>query len=77
MMSDDKLALMRAHRNNIRRYRRLLETELTDLERRFIEQRLAEERSRFEGLTLKIPDGVLATCGGLASGPPKIFQGSP
>ena len=64
MMSYDKLAEMRTHRNNIRRYQRLLETELTDLERDFIQKRLAEERSAFESLmaytlpmTLTIPSG--------------------
>lgn len=51
MMSYDKLAEMRTRRNNIRRYQRLLETKLSDLERDFIERRLAEERSAFESLT--------------------------
>lgn len=61
-MDYDILADMRARRNNIHRYRRLLETELTDLERRFIERRLSEERAVFERLSastfpmsLKIP----------------------
>lgn len=44
-MTDEKFALMRAHRNNISRYRRLLKTDLTDLERGFIEKRLVEEQS--------------------------------
>jgi hypothetical protein len=44
-MTDEKFALMRAHRNNIGRYRRLLKTDLTDLERGFIEKRLVEEQS--------------------------------
>jgi hypothetical protein len=43
MMIDENLARLRAHRNNINRYRRLLQTQLTMLERNFIEQRLAEE----------------------------------
>jgi len=30
-MLDEKLARMRAHRNNIHRYRRLLETKLSDV----------------------------------------------
>jgi hypothetical protein len=33
---------LRTHRNNIARYRRLLQTKLTDLERQFIERRLSE-----------------------------------
>jgi hypothetical protein len=47
-MTDEKLALLRTHRNNISRYHRLLQTELTEFERRFIERRLSEERSAVE-----------------------------
>jgi len=47
-MLDEKLALLRAHRNNISRYRRLLKTNLTELERRFIEKRMSEERRAME-----------------------------
>ena len=32
------------HEANVRRYRRLLQTHLTELERRFLERRLAEEQ---------------------------------
>ena len=39
------------HRNNIARYRGLLKTNLTDLERQFIERRLSEEQSEFELLS--------------------------
>jgi hypothetical protein len=49
-MSYDRLAEMRTRRNNIRRYRRLLSTELTELERDYIQRRLAEEYSAFDGL---------------------------
>lgn len=49
-MLDENLARIRAHRNNIHRYRRLLKTRLSQLERQFIERRLAEERSALEGL---------------------------
>jgi hypothetical protein len=42
-MVDENLALLRSRRNNISRYRRLLNTNLTDLELGFIEKRLAEE----------------------------------
>jgi hypothetical protein len=41
---DEKLARLRAHRNNIHRYRWLLKTKLSDVERQFIERRLGEER---------------------------------
>ncbi|UPK40759.1 hypothetical protein IVB18_12960 [Bradyrhizobium sp. 186] len=37
-MIDDQLA--RAHRNNIQRYRHLLQTSLTEFERLFVERRL-------------------------------------
>jgi len=32
-MMDENIARLRSHRNNIARYRRLLQTKLTDLER--------------------------------------------
>jgi len=50
-MLDENLARIRAHRNNIHRYRRLLKTRLSELERQFIERRLSEERSSLESLT--------------------------
>ena len=50
-MIDQNLALMRAHRNNIHRYRRLLATQLTDHERSYIERRLQEERSAMDALS--------------------------
>lgn len=49
-MTDETLARLRAHDNNISRYKRLLRTNLSDLERRFLEQRLGEERSAVESL---------------------------
>ena len=50
-MTDETFALLRTHRNNINRYRRLLKTELTELERQFIEKRLAEEQFAMEQLS--------------------------
>ncbi len=50
MMLDENLARIRAHRNNIQRYRRLLKTRLTELERHFIERRLKEERAALDAL---------------------------
>ena len=47
----ERIARLRTHRNNIARYRRLLKTNLTDLERQFIERRLSEEQSEFELLS--------------------------
>ncbi len=49
-MIEEKVARLRAHDNNITRYRRLLETDLSDLERGFIERRLNEERSAMKSL---------------------------
>ena len=49
-MLEERFARLRTHRNNIIRYRRLLKTELTEIERTFIERRLSEERSAFESL---------------------------
>ena len=40
MMTDENLARLRAHHNDVHRYRRLLATHLTDLERAYIERRL-------------------------------------
>ena len=50
-MIDENWDHLRARRNNVRRYRRLLQTELTELERRYIERRLNEEKSAMESLT--------------------------
>jgi hypothetical protein len=41
----------RAHRKNIQRYRRLLRTHLTELERSYVERRLAEEKAALLRLT--------------------------
>lgn len=50
-MLDENLAHIRAHRNNIHRYRSLLQTRLSDIERDFIERRLSEESTALEALT--------------------------
>jgi hypothetical protein len=49
-MVDEKFALIRAHRNNIHRYQRLERTMLSDIERQFVERRLAEEQTALEAL---------------------------
>lgn len=49
-MLDEDFARARAHRNNIHRYRRLLKTKLSELERQFIERRLSEEQTALEAL---------------------------
>jgi hypothetical protein len=48
---DEQLARLRTHRNNIGHYRRLLQTKLSDLERQFVERRLSDEQSKYEGLS--------------------------
>ena len=62
-MLDENLARLRTHRNNINRYRRLLQTKLTELERDYIEQRLSEEETALKLLltetfpiALNLPD---------------------
>ena len=54
-MIDRQLARLRTHRSNIQRYRNLLKTSLTELERRFIEKRLIEEQSNLESLAASLP----------------------
>jgi hypothetical protein len=49
-MLDADLARISAHRNNIHRYRRLLRTTHSDLERQFIERRLAEEQTSLDAI---------------------------
>ena len=48
--ADLRAASIRSHRDNIRRYKRILGTDLTDLERQFVIRRLAEERSAIRNL---------------------------
>lgn len=55
-MIDDQLA--RAHRNNIQRYRQLLQTSLTEPERQFVERRLNEEQSKLEILVSSVSSEV-------------------
>ncbi|KRR12841.1 hypothetical protein CQ12_41005 [Bradyrhizobium jicamae] len=55
-MIDQQLARLRTHRSNIQRYRNLLQTSLTELERKFVEQRLIEEQSNLESLATSLPD---------------------
>jgi hypothetical protein len=59
MIDDQQLARLRAHRNNILRYRNLLQTSLTELEREFVEKRLGEEQSALENLATILPNGAM------------------
>jgi hypothetical protein len=49
-MTEEQSIRLKAHRSNISRYRWLLKTSLTELERRFIEKRFGEEQSALEKL---------------------------
>jgi hypothetical protein len=51
MMIDENLVRLRAHRTNVHRYRRLLATQLSDLERAYIDRHLSEEQSSMEALS--------------------------
>jgi hypothetical protein len=53
-MTDEHCARLRTHQGNIRRYRQLLETSLTELEREFIAKRLTEEQSAVEVLSAEV-----------------------
>jgi len=55
-MIDQQLARLRTHRSNIQRYRNLLKTSLTELERQFVQRRLTEELSNLESLAISLPD---------------------
>lgn len=48
--TDMQTAKMRAHRDNVRRYKRILASGLTDLERQFVTRRLTEEQSAIRAL---------------------------
>ena len=54
-MIDQQLARLRTHRSNIQRYRNLLKTSLTELERQFVQKRLTEEQSSLESLATSLP----------------------
>jgi hypothetical protein len=49
-MLDINRERLRAHQKNIERYRRLLRTHLSDLERSYIERRLSEEEASLKGI---------------------------
>jgi hypothetical protein len=55
-MIDFKTAQVRRHQQNIKRYCRLLATELTDLERQYLHKRIAEEYAQLERLKKGEPE---------------------
>jgi hypothetical protein len=52
-MTDLDSVRIAVHQNNINRYRRLLQTKLTEIERQYVERRLAEERHSLDLLTAR------------------------
>ena len=50
MMTDLRTVEILSHRRNIQRYRRLLATELTEIERQYLHRRIAEEQAELERL---------------------------
>ena len=50
-MIEENIARLRAHRDNIHRYRRLLTTQLSDLERDYVARRLEEEQAAMDALS--------------------------
>jgi hypothetical protein len=63
MMLEENLARLRAHRNNMQRYRRLLATQLSELERTYIARRLEEEQAACETLLQTTFPVTLPTAG--------------
>jgi 5-bromo-4-chloroindolyl phosphate hydrolysis protein len=56
-VTERDLAHLRAHQRNVDRYVRLLRTQLSDHERRYIENRLAEARAVIAGSQLETESG--------------------
>ena len=60
-MLDVKMERLRAHQRNIDRYRRLLATHLSDLERSFVQRRMSKEQASVKGLLREtFPDRLSA-----------------
>jgi len=69
-MGDQEVERLRAHRNSIQRYRRLLATYLTSHERAYIERRLIEEKASLKALLDEtMPERFGATTRWVAGGP--------
>jgi hypothetical protein len=52
---NEKEARLRGHEQNISHYKRILKTRLTEVEMRFVERRLAEERFKIAMLEFMSP----------------------
>jgi len=55
-MRDLRTAKIMSHQNNIRRYSRLLATDLTELEREYLHKRIAEEQAELERWAMSVQD---------------------
>lgn len=62
-MIDKKLALIRAKAANVRRYRRLLQTQLTELERDYVQRRLNEEEDALSAATSETQPLAIGSAG--------------
>ncbi|MDI3561144.1 hypothetical protein [Bradyrhizobium sp. Arg816] len=47
-MTEERIARLRTHSNNIDRYRRLLKTKLSEIERQYLNKRLSEQQAAME-----------------------------
>ena len=54
-MIDQQLARLRTHRNNIQQLPQPITTNLTELERQFVDKRLIEEQSNLDSLVPSLP----------------------
>ena len=55
LVMDEKEARLRGHEQNISHYKSILKTRLTEVEMRFVERRLAEERFKIARLEFMSP----------------------
>ena len=47
-MTEERIVRLRTHSNNVDRYRQLLKTNLSEIERQYLEKRLSEEQAAME-----------------------------
>ena len=59
MKSDLSTIRIKAHRDNIDRYRKLLADKLTQVEREYVMRRIAEERAEIKNLEDSVDDTAL------------------
>ena len=65
-MPDEIITIqLQAHRQNLARYRSLLRTELTEIERAFIDRRIAEEEAEMRRLNALVRRRRIAQATGL------------